>query len=207
MPDAASWLQRPPISMPNTTSRQRRARSSSGYRLPVFSGALRGRARCQDEHSCIDGELGAMPHRQAVAHYLYAPCITDGTSIFMSTTRTLRATRAPASRHTRANARSKGSAPSGARPMWRRQRGGLRGGPVSCIAVCQSLTRAEANILQGQIGDTYGSGRQRGIRKTQQSGKARGQQRHRVPRRSGGSRPAAEHAKKSWLAGTHKNRG
>ena len=44
--DAVSWLQRPPISMPNTTSRQRRAPS----RFPVFSGALRGRARCQAEH-------------------------------------------------------------------------------------------------------------------------------------------------------------
>ena len=74
------------------------------------------------------------------------------TSIFMSATRTLRATRAPASRHTHGPMHvPKAAHGLGARPMWRRQRGGLR-----AHQGCGGSCRCAARVARGDASDGGG---------------------------------------------------
>ena len=68
-------------------------------RLNVDSGLRLARARYRGDKRRINSELRAVPQWEAICDNLDASS-TTGTSIFMSATRTLRATAAPASRQT-----------------------------------------------------------------------------------------------------------
>eukprot|EP00439_Symbiodinium_sp_Y106_P054973 s144_g7.t1 len=86
-------------------------------RLNIGAG-VRQAITCQGGHdSCIDGELGAMPQRQAVAHCLNAPRITAGNiNIHVSDADVAGDAGPSLTTYTRANARSKGSARVGSTP-------------------------------------------------------------------------------------------
>ena len=94
-----------------------RRAGQSNDRLRIGSGLRLALARERGDQCRIDGELSSVPEGQAIAHDLDPSGVADRhITMFMSATRTLRATRAPASRQTRARACSSGSARVGRTP-------------------------------------------------------------------------------------------